>query len=129
MNQAYSLIEKKSANINKSNLLENIVSGYATVDAEKGFQLTESLLPELNNQTKLSSKTTNQNELTINAYGNFYNLDEALQSLKKSDLNRTIKFIEKIERPEIRISLLLKLLQDRQYSIVGQLIKFTTCKN
>lgn len=102
-----------------------IGAGYAFVEPVRGFQMIESIIPELNGQHPENVKFFRQWE----TYKDTYNLEEAVQTLKKTDVQRTVQLINKFDRPETRALLKLQILQDRRYDLQYQLLHFRTCRN
>jgi hypothetical protein len=100
----------------------------AEIEPEQSFQTIEAMTQPINEYVEASmvvSKyrnegTLRQGEMVINAYGSisgFYNLNPILTTLKNKDFKRTLAFINGFQRLEVRLSLLMQLIDNSPPSI------------
>ena len=94
------------------------------IEPEQAFQIVENLTLPINEYIEASvvvSKfrgegTLRQGEMVINTYGGingFYNLS-ILTTLKNKNFKRTINFVGGFQRLEVRLSLLMQLIDNIQ---------------
>jgi len=103
-----------------SNLMQLAVM-LAEIEPEQSFQTIEAMTQPINEYVEASaivSKYRNegmlrQGEMVINTYGGvsgFYNLNPILTKLKNKDFKRTLAFINGFQRLEVRVNLLIQLI-------------------
>jgi len=125
LSQAKLLITNSPKSFNEVSRFSKVILGYAIVDPAQGFQMFESIISELNRQNYASVKNIRPGEI----YSYTYNLEEAVHMFQKTDVQKTVQFINKFDRPETRIFLKLQLLENRRYNLKSLLFRFRTCQN
>ena len=121
LEQARALVPQPAENLEEMSNLMQLAIALAEIEPEQSFQTVEPMTQPINEFVEASvivSKyrndgTLRQGEMIINAYGGingFYNLNPILTTLKTKDFKRTISFINGFQRLEVRISLLMQMI-------------------
>jgi hypothetical protein len=121
LEQARSLIPQPAETIEEMSNLMQLAITLAEIEPEQSFQTVEAMTQPINEYVEASaivSKYRNegmlrQGEMVINAYGGvsgFYNLNPILTKLKNKDFKRTLAFISGFQRLEVRLNLLIQLI-------------------
>lgn len=121
LEQARVLVPQPAETIEEMSNLMQLAIMLAEIEPEQSFQTIEAMTQPINEYVEASaivSKYRNegmlrQGEMVINAYGGvsgFYNLNPILTKLKSKDFKRTLAFINGFQRLEVRVSLLIQLI-------------------
>ncbi len=121
LQQARSLISEPAENLEDMGNLMQLGVTLAEIEPEQSFQIIEPMTQPINEFAEASAivakyrndGTMRQGEMIINAYGGvvgIYNLNPILTTLKTKDFNRTMSFVNGFQRLEVRLSLLLQLI-------------------
>lgn len=121
LEQARAIIPQPAETIEEMSNLMQLAMTLAEIEPEQSFQTIEAMTQPINEYVEASaivSKYRNdgmlrQGEMVINAYGGvsgFYNLTPVLTRMKNKDFKRTLSFINGFQRLEVRVNLLLQLI-------------------
>ncbi len=121
LEQARALIPDLPEKMTEINALLSIASGYAEIDSARAFNLTETVVPLLNEYTDAAAVLSKFNdtynfrhgEYQINAGNNpmgAYSLPYVLQRLKSVDFERAVQITKGINRLDARLSTQLQLI-------------------
>lgn len=121
LEQAHTLISQPTETLEEMSNLMQMAIMLAEIEPEQSFQTIEILTQPINEFIEASvvvSKyrndgTLRQGESVINAYGGvngFYNLNPILTTLKNKDFKRTMSFVNGFHRLELRLTLLMQLI-------------------
>lgn len=121
LEQARALVDQPTENLEDMSSLMQIALIFAEIEPDQAFSIIESMSPQVNEYIEASaivSKYRNdgmmrQGEMVINSYGGvagMYNLSSVMTTLKAKDFKRTVQFVNSFQRPEVRITLLLQIV-------------------
>lgn len=122
LDQARSLVPGAPEKTSEMNSLVSIAAAYASIEPAEAFRIVESLVSPLNEFSEASAvvaKFSNYSSFRHGEYqisagsGNLlgiYNLTNLLQTLKGKDFDRTIRFTNEFSRIDIRVGLLIQLV-------------------
>jgi len=121
LEQARALIPQPAETIEEMSNLMQLAITLTEIEPEQSFQTVEAMTQPINEYVEASAivskyrneGTLRQGEMVVNAYGGvsgFYNLNPILTKLKNKDFKRTLAFINGFQRLEVRVSLLLQLI-------------------
>ena len=121
LDEARTLIADAPEKTSEINSLVNVAAAYALIEPTQAFRLIESLTSPLNEYSEAAAVVAKFND-----YGNFrkgeypmssgnnplgvYNLTNVLQTLKGKDFDRVIRFTNGFSRLDVRVSLLIQLV-------------------
>jgi hypothetical protein len=122
LDQARALIAQPAETLEDMSYLMQLGITLAEIEPEQSFQTVEAMTFPINEYVEASvivSKyrnegTMRQGEMLITPYGGingFYNLNSVLTTLKNKDFSRTLNFVNGFQRMEVRLSLLLQLIE------------------
>ena len=122
LDQARALIAQPAETLEDMSYLTQFAIALAEIEPEQSFQTVEVMIFPINEYVEASAivskfrneGTLRQGEMLINSYGainGFYNLNSLLATLKNKDFSRTLAFVNGFQRPEVRLSLLLQLIE------------------
>jgi len=121
LEQARAIIPQPAETIEEMSNLMQLAMTLAEIEPEQSFQTIEAMTQPINEYVEASaivSKYRNegmlrQGEMVINSYGGvsgFYNLNPVLTRIKNKDFKRTLSFINGFQRLEVRVNLLIQLI-------------------
>ena len=121
LEQARALVPQPAETIEEMSNLMQLAITLAEIEPEQSFQTVEAMTQPINEYVEASaivSKYRNegmlrQGEMVINSYGGvsgFYNLNPVLTRIKNKDFKRTLSFINGFQRLEVRVNLLIQLI-------------------
>ncbi len=128
LEQARALVPQPAETIEEMSKLMQWAIALAEIEPEQSFQTVEAMTQPINEYVEASaivSKYRNegvlrQGEIVLNAYGGvrgFYNLNPILTKLKNKDFKRALAFINGFQRLEVRLGLLMQLIENSPPSI------------
>jgi hypothetical protein len=136
LDEARALIPNEPEKTSEINALVNVAAAYAQIEPAQAFRLIESLTSPLNEYSEAAAVVAKFND-----YGNFrkgeypmssgnnplgvYNLTNVLQTLKGNDFDRVIRFTNGFNRLDVRVSLLIQLV-DWNFPMRGSTINIMT---
>ena len=121
LEQARILVPQPAENLEDMSNLMQLAITLGEIEPEQSFSIIEPMTQPINEFVEASAVvaryrndgTLRQGEMVINAYGGingFYNLNPILTTLRAKDFKRTTEFIGGFQRLEVRISLLMQLI-------------------
>ena len=121
LEQARALVPQPAENLEDMSNLMQLAITLGEIEPEQSFQTIEPMTQPINEFIEASNVVSRyrndgalrQGEMVINAYGGingFYNLNPILTTLKTKDFKRATDFIGGLQRIEVRISLLMQLI-------------------
>jgi hypothetical protein len=136
LDEARALISNEPEKTSEINALVNVAAAYAQIEPTQAFRLIESLTSPLNEYSEAAAIVAKFND-----YGNFrkgeypmssgnnplgvYSLTNVLQTLKGKDFDRVIRFANGFSRLDVRVSLLVQLV-DWNFPMRGSTINIMT---
>jgi hypothetical protein len=124
LNQAEFELKQNAQNINQFNYIAMMLTGYSIVDTNKAFENLNIYIDQINLFVKDRLETQHKSplivkdgEIIVSELGNNFNPRETIRNLKKADYSQTVKIINKLQNPELRISFKFILLRENNYSI------------
>ena len=120
--QARDLVRQPTETLEDIAQTTQIAASLAEIDATQAFPLVESLTYQMNEFLDASvivakyrgDATVRKNEMIINSYGGvegLSNLPQILTTLRQKDFARAAAFVNNFQRPEVRVSLELQLIE------------------
>lgn len=120
--QARALISQPAETLEDMSYLMQVGVALAEIEPEQSFLTVESMTASINEYVEASAVvskyrnegTIRQGEMLINSYGGingFYSLNSVLTTLRNKDFNRTLAFINGFQRSEVRLGLLLQMIE------------------
>lgn len=121
--QARGLIPQPAETIEEMSQLMQLAMFLTDIELEQSFQMIEAMTQPINEYVEAATivakyrndGTLRQGEILINAYGGisgFYNLAPVLVKLRGKDFKNTLAYVNGFQRLEVRISLLLQLIEN-----------------
>lgn len=121
--QARALVPQPVETLEDISQVMQIAATLADIDAEQAFPVLESLTYQLNEYIEAaaiigkyrSDGTMRKGEMLVNSYGSVNGLNsmtQILATLRKKDFSRTAAFVNSLQRPEVRVSLEMQLIEN-----------------
>jgi hypothetical protein len=128
LEQARVLVPQPAETIEEMSNLMQLAVMLAEIEPEQSFQTIEAMTQPINEFVEASAivlKYRNegvlrQGEMVLNSYGgvsSFYNLNPILTALKNKDFKRTMAYVNGFQRLEVRLSLLMQLIDNSPPSV------------
>jgi hypothetical protein len=123
VNQAREMIPQPVETLEDISLLMQLATTVAEIDAEQAFPILESLTYQINEYVEAaaivgkyrSDGSVRRGELIVNSYGAVNGLNsmtQILSTLRKKDFGRAAAFVSGFQRPEVRVSLAMQLIDN-----------------
>jgi hypothetical protein len=121
LEKARQLTSEKPENSNEMNMLTQVIGGYSQIDPAEAIRLYEGIVPKIVELTDASAvlngfqvnSNVRDGEFLItqgDPFNNFGGNLSMLGAFSRFDFDRTMKLVDSFNRPEMRISLRLQLL-------------------
>lgn len=121
LEQARALIPQPAETIEEMSNLMQLAITLSEIEPEQSFQIIEAMTQPINEYIEASAIVSRyrnegmlrQGEMVINSYGGvsgFYNLNPIMTKLRNKDFDRTLQFINGFQRLEVRLNLLIQLI-------------------
>ncbi len=123
VNQAREMIPQPVETLEDISLLMQLATTVAEIDAEQAFPILESLTYQINEYVEAaviigkyrSDGSVRRGELIVNSYGAVNGLNsmtQILSTLRNKDFGRAAAFVSGFQRPEVRVSLAMQLIDN-----------------
>ena len=123
LNQVRSMIPQSAETLEDISLLMQMAATVAEIDAEQAFPILESLTYQMNEYIEAaaivgkyrSDGSVRRGEIIVNSYGSVAGLNsltQVLTTLKNKDFGRATAFVSSFQRPEVRVSLEMQLIDN-----------------
>jgi len=118
--KASQLTNERPENSSEMNMLMQVISGYSGIEPDSAFRIVEALIPKINELTEAAAvingfqgnSNVRDGEFIMtqgDPFNNYGANSSMVDTLARSDFDRTMKLIDGFSRQEVRVSLKLQV--------------------